>query len=104
MQKHEVTTYQVICVAKYQCTYEKTTVMYAQTTFSLQSLTPSAVDLENVYVESFNREFLCTYFNGNRRQFAENLPKTGREFSGNVMKISIVGFSSDFHRNIFYIP
>ena len=36
MYTHEVSTYVVICVAKYQYMYEKTTAMYTQTTFEAQ--------------------------------------------------------------------
>ena len=35
-------------------------------------------------------------------KITENLPRSGREFSGNFMKNSVVGFSLDFHFNGLY--
>ena len=54
--------------------------------------------MENICAESFNLEFYALL----GIKIPNNLQKTGRKFSGNFMKDSVIDSSGDFRRNSLY--
>ena len=86
MYTHEVTTYQVICVAKDQCIYEKTTTMYTQTTFSAtpikKRLYTFSIVLASLSLGAGGQKHLVKSNNLSCKQNIMNILKSNQEWLG----------------------